>query len=244
MSLSKEATLFSELVLEPPEVNAVLQELPFALTYAANLKEKDHAVLFYDNLAAAAEYICAYVEAGINRRQATFFVGLDRVHYEALFDQVGIKSKELENAGYLKHVTTEEFCIENGVFSNDKMLQNIEEFLSIEKESGSKSARFVIMGSNIQELLTSSQLIEFEEAVGKFSQYPLSILCCHDSRRSIMHETAPSLFHQLLKSHDHCLFQGIAMPTKGMLVQAESQDRGKQWFSQRLNELIGSVLLE
>ncbi len=216
VSLEERSMQLAEPIMEPRESSAFVQQLPFALSYAQNLETGDHAVLFYDNLVVAGEYLSAYIEGAVKRHQPTCFVGLARRQYETLFDQVGIRTRELENCGYLKHLSIEDFCLKRGLFSNDKMLQSVEEFLGIMRQSKSKGARFIIVGSSLKELMSAQSLVECEKSFGSLRQYPLSTICCYDSQ-PIVGQPKPGLFLELLKSHSHCLFQGIGMPINQLL---------------------------
>jgi len=197
------------------ETTSFAQDLPSALSYAANLKEGDHAVLFYDNLVVAAECLSAYIEAAMIKDQITYFVGLPRQQYTTLFEQVGIKVDELENCGYLKHSSIEEFCKKFGL-AEDRLLQNMEEPLIHESEP--KRPHLIVMGRQFPENMTSEGVVDFEEALGKLCEYPVraTIICCYPARNTFEATTdgaEPPLFGQLLKCHGHCILQGIAMRT-------------------------------
>jgi len=197
--------------------SSFVEPLPYSLSYASNLKRGDHIVLFYDNLVVAAEYLCAYIEATIKRNQPTCFVGLSRRRYETVFEQVGIEVNELENGGYLKHISTKEFCLQNGSFSEDKMLETIENLLTITSGLGSKEVRFIIMNSASGGRMAAPGIMECEKALGNLGQYPICVMCCYSSNMAIVNEPKPYFFSELLKSHNHCLFQGVGIPTADLV---------------------------
>lgn len=197
---------------------ALVERLPFALSYAANLEYGDHAVLFYDNLVVAAEYICAYIEEAIQRNEPTCFIGLPRGLYERLFEQLGINVAGFENSGYLKHMAINDFSFEDGRFSDQKMLHSIEHFLELSKESGSKGARYILISGPFLDNIPQEKFLAFERSIKTCCcYYPISALCCHEARRAIINESKPN-FVELLKAHNHCLFQGIGMATN-LLVE-------------------------
>jgi len=190
---------------------AFAQQLPSGLSYIANLRDGDHAVLFYDSLVVAAEYLSAYIDQAVTRGQITYFVGLQREQYKTLFDQVGVKVTELENSGYLEHVPIEKFCLKGGVFSNDVLTYGVERSLESSRTSNSKGIRFIIMGSDVQSLLSTNDLVDFESSLSRFGQQPMSILCCYDCKDTIIDAPNQNLFQILLKTHEHCLFQGVGL---------------------------------
>ena len=149
---------------------------------------------------------------------ATFFVGLLREQYRALLDQVGIKTAELERSGYLGHLSVEEFCLKGGQFSNDLMLQSIEKSIGTSHEG----VRFIIMGSPLEDSITPQELMEFESSLGRFVQYPISVICCYECKRTIAHPLNPDLFRSLLKIHG--LFQGVGLTTNHLLRLLEPED--------------------
>jgi hypothetical protein len=60
-------------------------------------------------------------------------------------------------------------------------------------------------------------LAENEQRAHKLSSLPTTSICCYDAK--LVLEDAPSeFFQELLKAHDHCLFQGIAMATSRLLA--------------------------
>ena len=159
----------------------VLQS-PFALSYAEDLNAGHHAVLFYDNLVVAGEYLRSYIEEAIVRHQPTCFVGFSHKYYETLFEQVGLDARELERYGYLKHWPIEDFSMKLGLLSNDELLQNVEAFLATMHQCKSKEARFIIFSSSLQERRSPEHFIEFEASLARLRQYPLSVRCCYDSQ--------------------------------------------------------------
>jgi len=190
---------------------------PHSLRYASALKRGDHLVLFYDNLVVAAEYISAFVDAAVEREEPTCFVGLSRRQYESMLDQVGIKVGELENGGYLRHMSIGDFYPQHQTFSRDTMLENIEKFLTIAATSGSKAVRFIIMNSPSDLRMSVSTIIERERALENLQQYPMCVMCCFPGRMAIVDEPKPYFFLELLKSHNHCLLQGVGISTQDLI---------------------------
>ena len=191
---------------------AFVQKLPQALSYVAELESGAHAILFYDNLAAAAEYLCAFVEEGIRRQQATIFLGLSKERYETLFDQVGINTATLETCGYLRHISTEQSLSKEQVRILKKRHLNLETLLRTDMEfnSNSQGARFILLNEYPLNHTTFRDLMEFERWLNKLG--PATVLCCYDARQ-VLDEAYYNLFPELLKTHGHCIFQGLAMPT-------------------------------
>jgi len=192
---------------------ALIERLPFALSYAANLEPHDRAVLFCDGLVAAAEYFCAYIEEGIRRRETTFITGLSPERYRSLFEQVGIRVAELENCGYLLNLSTADFCKmerlnKNGIGRNSEIHVHREPHHSI------NGIRFIHVqgepGRSIEDLR------EAERGVHVLSASPATSICCYDVK-TVLEEAPSDCFARLLRSHNHCFFQGLAMPTCRLL---------------------------
>ena len=194
-----------------------VERLPQALSYAANLDRGDHAILIYDNLVVAAEYFTAYIEEGINRQESTCFVAPSRLRYEQLLDHAGLEVASLENNGYLRYFSFQDFCMEAARPSKEMALPNIEKLVKTSKEKECRGMRFILLSESAEPDGSSPQsVIEFERWLNSLSSYPMSTLCCYDARRTLNGSRA-DLFMELIKAHRHCLFQGIAMPTS-MLV--------------------------
>jgi hypothetical protein len=196
---------------------AFLERLPLALSYTASLTHGDHAVLIFDNLVVAAEYFCAHINEGINKQELTCVIGLPRWRYQKLFEQVGVKVAQLENCGYLRHFSLQDFYLADGHPNKNKAQRNIENLLSTTKSSICGGVRFI----NIQEPPSASgrsfqELIDFEKWLGTLSSYPISMVCCYDAR-ALLESPFSTHFTELLKVHEHCAFQGIAMPTNTLL---------------------------
>jgi len=207
----------SEFVVPYDQV-AFVERLPLALSYAASLDHGDHAILFYDSLVVATEYFCAYIDEGIKRHESTWFIGLPRVRYEKLFEQVGVKVAQLENCGYLSHFSIEDFYMEGQKPNKDKARRNIENLLHKNMESDCRGIRFIHVREPYMEHDDSFQdLIELERWLSTLSSYPMSTICAYDARMVLFDEAAPGLFTELLKAHGHCFFQGMAMPTSTLL---------------------------
>ena len=196
---------------------AFIERLPFALTYAARLEPQDRAVLFYDNLVVAAEYFCAFIEEGIRQRQATCFTGLEPTRYRRLFEQVGIRTAELENCGYLRNLSTETLYTEAERINRDGTDSNSDDPLRTGLDDKPKGIRFVhIQKPPSQQTSSLQELLEDERKAHRLYSVPTTSICCYDAK--FVFEDAPSeFFKELLKAHDHCLFQGIAMPTSRLL---------------------------
>ena len=194
---------------------AFVERLPQALSYAANLGRGDHAILIYDNLVVAAEYFSAYIEEGVNRQESTCFVGPSRERYEQLLDQAGIQVASLESNGYLRYLALQDFCMEGARLSRKTTVRNIEELVATSKQKECRGMRFILLKRSVEQGDKPSS-IEFERWLNTLSSNPVSMLCCYEARDTL-HESRPDLFMELLKTHAHCLFQGIAMPTS-MLV--------------------------
>ena len=197
---------------------AFVERLPFALTYAANLEPRDRAVLFYDNLVVAAEYFCAFIEEGIRRREVTCFTGLEPTRYRRLFEQVGIKVAELENCGYLRNLSTGDFYNEMKQSKGNGSGRNRDDALRTGLHDNVTRIRFVhIQKPRGQQNGSLQDLMENERRAHKLSSFPTTSICCYDVE--LVLDDAPSeFFRELLRAHDHCFFQGIAMPTSRLLA--------------------------
>jgi hypothetical protein len=190
---------------------------PHSLGYVSAFERGDHTLLFYDNLVVAAEYISAFIDSAVEREEPTCFVGLSRTQYETILEQVGIKVNELENADYLKHMPISDFHHHDLTFSRDRMLESIEKFLTIARTSGSKGIRFIIMTSSSDLRISVAEIIERERTLENLRQYPMCVMCCFPSRMAIVEEPKRYFFLELLKSHNHCLFQGVGIPTRDLI---------------------------
>lgn len=210
-SRSELAALESLPLLEPnTDHSAFIQKLPQALSYVAELESGSHAILFYDNLVAAAEYLCAFVEEGIHRRETTSFIGLTPERYKALFDQVGLSTNMLENCGYLVHPSIEEVYGDNGASAGKKTQINYETLLRTNIECECQGTRFILLNEYPLQSTSFRELMDFERWLNKRSS--TTVLCCYDAKQ-VLEETYYNLFTELLKTHGHCIFQGFAMPT-------------------------------
>jgi len=195
--------------------SAFVERLPYALSYAANLEPGNHAVLFYDSLVVAAEYFCAFIEEGMKREEPTYFTGLEPTRYRKLFEQVGIRVEQLENCGYLRNLSTQDF--QTLQFDQDRPPRNIDNPFQTSIDEDPHGVRFVHI-HNTHQLRNSTlqELIEEERRTHKRNTYSTTSLCCYDSRTTL-ENTPYDFLKQLLKEHDHCLFQGVAMPTSRLL---------------------------
>jgi len=197
---------------------AFVEKLPMVLTYTANLEPPDRAVLFYDNLVAAAEYFCAFIEEGIRRREVTCFTGLEPTRYRSLFEQVGIRVAELENCGYLRNLSTYDFCQEIKQPNDDAPGRDSNDPLRIGLDDNPREPRLIrIHNARDQQNNSLQDMMEEERRVHKLSSYQTTSICCYDAKL-VIEDAPPEFFTELLKAHDHCLFQGIAMPTSKLLA--------------------------
>ena len=195
--------------------SAFVERLPYTLTYAANLEPGNHAVLFYDSLVVAAEYFCAFIEEGMKREEPTYFTGLEPTRYRKLFEQVGIRVAQLENCGYLRNLSTRDF--QTLQFDQDRTPRNIDNPFQTSIDEDPHGVRFVHihntpqLGNN-----TLQEIMEEERRTHKPNKYSTTSICCYDSR-TILEDAPYDFLKELLKEHDHCLFQGVAMPTSRLL---------------------------
>lgn len=190
---------------------ALVDRLPYGLEYVANLEHGDHAALFYDNLVVAAEYFCAYIEEGIRRNEATCFIGPSRELYETLFEQVGIKVASLENCGYINYLPLQDPYLEDAERRTGKLQRSIQEYLRTGLKSGLKGLRIINLTTSMWDCVSVQDLLRYEQSIGTRSPSLISIVCCYDTRKLL--ETKPELFMKLVKTHGHCIFQGMAVPT-------------------------------
>ena len=189
---------------------AFVQRLPQALSYVAELESGAHAILFYDNLVAAAEYLCVFIEEGTRQQQATIFVGLSTERYETLFDQVGISVAMLETSGYLRHIPTGGLPKKDQLQLESQTRVSLEALLRRDLESNLQTTRFILLNEHPLANTSFRDLMQFERWLSTVN--PATVLCCYDARE-VLDEAFYNLFPELLKAHGHCLFQGIAMPT-------------------------------
>ena len=194
---------------------AFVQRLPLALSYAANLEPQDHAVLFYDNLVVAAEYFCAFIEEGIKRHEVTCFTGLEPTRYRRLFEQVGISVAELETCGYLRNISSDNFQKEIDKLNGNE--RNSDDPFRIGLDDDPKGIRFIhVQNPHVQQKNSPEALLENERPMHRLFSFPTTSICCYEA--DLVLEEAPSeFFNELLKTHNHCLFQGMAMPTSRLL---------------------------
>jgi len=127
------------------------------------------------------------------------------------------QSQELENVDYLKHMPFSDFHHHDLTFSRDRMLESIEKFLTVSRMSGSRGVRFIIMNSSSDLRMSVAEIIERERALENLRQYPMCVMCCFPSRMAIVEEPKPYFFLELLKSHNHCLFQGVGVSTRDLI---------------------------
>jgi len=199
-----------------PDV-AFVQHLPFALSYVASLEVKDRAVLFYDNLVVAAEYFCAYIEEGIKRRQVTCLTGLESAKYRGLFAQLGINVAELENAGYLRNLTDEDFLREAKWAKEIWCRKNRDVVARGRSKWEWEGVRFIHLHEfDPKQHDSLDNLMLAEVRLHALYGFPATAICCYDAK--IIMEEPSDFFNGLLRAHDHCLFQGIAMPTSRILT--------------------------
>ena len=195
--------------------SAFVERLPYTLTYAANLEPGNHALLFYDSLVVAAEYFCAFIEEGMKREEPTYFTGLEPTRYRKLFEQVGIRVEQLENCGYLRNLSTRDF--QTLQFDQGRTPRNIDNPLQTSIDEDPHGVRFVHIHKTPQlRNSTLQELIEEERCTHKPNTYSTTSICCYDSRTTL-EDTPYDFLKELLKEHDHCLFQGVAMPTNRLL---------------------------
>jgi hypothetical protein len=195
---------------------ALIERMPLSLSYAANLEPCDRAVLFYDSLVAAAEYFCAYMEEGIRRHETTCFTGLSAACYRSLFEQVGISVAEMENCGYLRNLSTADFYrIER--WNKNGIRRNSELHLRREPHRNSNGIRFVhVHGQSGNGGKFIESLLETERGVHVLSSFPATSICCYDAKL-VLEDVPSDFFGHLLQSHNHCFFQGVALPTSRLL---------------------------
>jgi len=189
---------------------AFVQKLPQALSYVTELDAGAHAILFYDNLVAAGEYLCAFIEEGIRRQQTTVFLGLSTERYVTLFDQIGVNVATLENCGYLRHLSTRENPLREESRLEEKQQLNLEVLLRSDIESNCQGARFILLNEYPLCDVSFRELMGFERWLN--TRGSSTALCCYNARQ-VLDQTYYNLFIELLKAHGHCLFQGIALPT-------------------------------
>lgn len=195
---------------------AFIERLPTSLTYTASLQPQDRAVLFYDNLVVAAEYFCAFIEEGVRRQQVTCFTGLDPARYRALFEQVGVSVEELENCGYLRNLSTDDFHTDEEQYNRGVGGRNSHALRDVVDDNPNGARLIHIHNRRDQHNIRLQDLMESERKAHTPSSFPTTSICCYDAK--IVLEDAPSeFFTELLKTHDHCVFQGIAMPTNRLL---------------------------
>ena len=195
---------------------AFIQRLPYALSYTASLEPKDHAVLFYDNLVVAAEYFCAYIEEGIKRREVTCLTGLEPARYRMLFEQLGIKVAELENGGYLRNISDQEFFRE-AKWAKEIWSKKGDALARNRLEWECNGIRFIhIHESDLKPRDSVQNLMLAEGRLHALYAFPAPSICCYDAKVVLEDEPA-DLLNGLLKSHNHCMFQGFAMPTGRLL---------------------------
>ena len=193
---------------------AIVDRLPFALSYVASLEPQDRAILFYDNLVVAAEYFCSFIEEGMRRKEVTCLTGLEPTRYQKLFEQVGIKVAELENGGYLRNLSDQDFYreIARGIWPGERA-----EVLAPETMRQGGAIRFIHIHEVDSKQHDSFQnLIVAERGLHALSTFPATSICCYDAR-FVLEDSPSDFFRELLKAHDHCLFQGIAMTTGRLL---------------------------
>lgn len=197
--------------------SAFVERLPFALTYAASLEPEDCAVLFYDNIVVAAEYFCAFIEEGIKCQEVTCFTGLDARRYQKLFEQVGVRVAELENCGYMRNLSIDELSNALDQFNENLVERNNADPLEMGMDNSPRGVRFVhIHESNNLQNSSPQDLMDRERKAHKFSSFPTTSICCYDAKL-VLEDTSSGFFKELLEAHNHCFFQGVAMPTSRLL---------------------------
>ena len=209
-----DATMFSK--------GAFVERLPLALSYAANLEPQDSAVLFYDNLVVAAEYFCAFIEEGMRRHEVVCFTGLEPTRYRRLFEQVGINVAELENCGYLRNLSTDDILHEIENINGRESGRDGDNLLRGGLDDEPSGIRFVhIQNPRALEENSIENLMDAERRTHRLSSFPTTSICCYEAR--LILDTPSDFFKDLLEAHDHCMFQGTAMPTSKLLnLQVDS----------------------
>ena len=203
-----DSTMFSK--------GAFVERLPLALTYAANLEPQDSAVLFYDNLVVAAEYFCAFIEEGIRRHEVICFTGLETIRYRRLFEQVGINVAELENCGYLRNLSTDDILHEIEHINEQESGRDGDNPFRRGLDDEPSGIRFVhIQNPRALDENSIEKLMDTERRTHRLSSFPTTSICCYEAR--LVLDMPSDFFKDLLEAHDHCLFQGIAMPTSKLL---------------------------
>jgi len=196
--------------------SAFVERLPFALTYAASLQPQESAVLFYDNLVVAAEYFCAFIEEGIKCQEVTCFIGLEPTRYKKLFEQVGIRVAELENCGYIRNLSIDALSTELDQFNGNLLGRNSVDPLDTGMDDSPGGIRFVHIHESRGQNNSPQELMKKEREAHKFSSFPTTSMCCYDAKL-VLEDTPSEFFRDLLEAHDHCFFQGVAMPTSKLL---------------------------
>ena len=181
---------------------------PEVLDYVSSLEPSSHAVLFYDSKEVAAQIFAAYIDGGIERGEAIYFIGPSREHYRNLLDLAGVRVTSLERGGQLKFISIQDFYLEMGHLSYTRVLQTIQLLLS---DDGFKGARLISLTDALLQNVSPQDLAHYERKVGETFPFPISAICSYDAQKTI-DQVGHDFLIDLLKMHGHNIFQGLAAP--------------------------------
>jgi len=190
------------------------------LRYVNELARGSHIVLFYDDLNEMHTILSEIVRDGLRKREAVGYLcrNVDKARDFLCRQSIDVGRYENEGLLDLDEVASQQpsrLGIEYTSSANDAFVNWLERYF---QKKGRKLSRVIV--DTPLDLANHTRLIDIEQtAENRFTNkrsrtLPVKLVCVYQSK-DIVNIDEGRVFFELIKSHSHAIFPGIALRLKG-----------------------------
>jgi DNA-binding PadR family transcriptional regulator len=187
------------------DLRAVAVEPQQISDYARNLESHDHAVLFYETPEEKWRVISNHLRCALENGYPAVYI----CHFEEP-DQVheGLKRHGIDVLAHESHDTFR--ILELGDYFRQEEFNQIEaELKTVYEQLAKKTIRVAVDSTFAIKNLHAEKVLKYERWIGRTFTLPIAGICAYNTEA--VTESSDELFRELLKSHGHAIFPGIAL---------------------------------
>ena len=185
------------------------------LDFVRNMKATDHVILLYADTRDKRDVLFTYLEAGLEKGEAAAYVAGQETpgRIRQRMREFGIDLERYEKDSALRVIDHRDWYLIDGKFDTSKTLELWNKLLIDVEAKGFKGLRVAGEMACFFENRMVKELVEYEKALHKTLEIPMTAICAYDSVAVAEHGGVDLLLN-LLKAHSTAI---ILVPKFGVV---------------------------
>lgn len=180
------------------------------IEYVKKMRLKEHVVLLYTEVRDKHDVLFTYLKTGLEKGEAAVYVASQETteQIKQAMREFSIDVEIYEDKGALKVFDYKDWYLIEGKFSCERTLDLWRKLVDESESKGFKGLRITGETACFFRNNMLDELIEYEEALHKVLDIPMTAICAYDSKILVEKEEWFNVLIELLNTHSTAIMLG------------------------------------